>query len=57
MYLALLADPFQSVQLPETVEEVLENGAVRCVAFNAWGTLLAGDHINLFFTIHDACNG
>ncbi|BDA44046.1 Retinoblastoma-binding protein 5 [Coccomyxa sp. Obi] len=36
-----LLDPFQSVQLPEAVEEVLGRGTARCVAFNAWGTLLA----------------
>jgi hypothetical protein len=36
------ADPFQSVALPETVEDVLEDFVARCIAFNRWGTLLAG---------------
>lgn len=37
------ADPFQSVALPETVEDVLEDFVARCIAFNRWGTLLAGE--------------
>ena len=41
--MSAVTDPFQSVQLPEAVEEVLERGSARCVAFNAWGTLLAGN--------------
>ena len=36
------ADQFQSVQLPETVEEVLNRGTATCAEFNPWGTLLAG---------------
>ena len=36
------ADPFQSVELPEIVEEYLEHGVARAVAFNPPGTLLAG---------------
>jgi hypothetical protein len=38
----LVIDPFQSVELPEIIEEYLEHGVARCVAFNRWGTLLAG---------------
>lgn len=37
-----IADQFQSVQLPETVEQVLDRGTATCAEFNAWGTLLAG---------------
>jgi len=36
-----LLDPFQSVQLPEIIEEYLEQGAASCMAFNRRGTLLA----------------
>ncbi|CAL5218844.1 g575 [Coccomyxa viridis] len=36
-----LVDQFQSVQLPETVEEVLNRGTATCAEFNPWGTLLA----------------
>ncbi|KAL6760276.1 WD40-repeat-containing domain protein [Haematococcus lacustris] len=36
-----LLDPFQSVQLPEVIEEYLEHGTTTCVAFNRRGTLLA----------------
>lgn len=39
---APLADPFQSVQLPEIIEEFLEQGTTTCIAFNRRGTLLAG---------------
>ncbi len=38
----VIADPFQSVELPETIEEFLEDGIAHCVAFNRRGTLLAG---------------
>lgn len=37
-----LIDPFQSVELPEVIEEYLEQGTATCVAFNRRGTLLAG---------------
>lgn len=36
------ADPFQSVELPEAIEEYLEHGAATCCTFNRRGTLLAG---------------
>ena len=36
------ADPFQSVALPETVEDLLEDHVAKCIAYNRWGTLLAG---------------
>lgn len=38
----IFADPFQSVELPETIEEFLDDGVAQCVAFNRRGTLLAG---------------
>ncbi len=41
------ADPFQSVQLPDVVEEVLEEGVARSVAFNPRGTILAGPNTHL----------
>ena len=37
-----LADVFQSVELPETIEEFLDDGVAQCIAFNRRGTLLAG---------------
>jgi COMPASS component SWD1 len=39
---ALLADPFCSGAVPDTIEEYLEHGVARCIAFNRRGTLLAG---------------
>ncbi|KAK9848563.1 hypothetical protein WJX84_010201 [Apatococcus fuscideae] len=36
-----LLDPFQSLELPEQIEEFLSHGHARCVAFNPFGTLLA----------------
>ncbi|GAX82973.1 hypothetical protein CEUSTIGMA_g10400.t1 [Chlamydomonas eustigma] len=36
-----LLDPFQSVELPEIVEEYLSNGLATAAAFNRRGTLLA----------------
>lgn len=38
----LCADPFQTVELPEVIEEFLDDGVARCIAFNRRGTLLAG---------------
>jgi hypothetical protein len=37
-----LADPFQHTRLPEVIEEYLDWGITKCVAFNRRGTLLAG---------------
>ena len=42
-----LLDPFQSVELPEVIEEFLEQGTATCVAFNRRGTLLAGELLQL----------
>eukprot|EP00798_Chlamydomonas_sp_ICE-L_P031591 gene31591-6785_t len=36
-----LLDPFQSVALPELIEEYFEHGVTTCVCFNRRGTLLA----------------
>lgn len=36
-----LQDPFQSVGLPEVIEEYLQHGDARCLAFNRHGSLLA----------------
>lgn len=36
-----LLDVFQSVELPETIEEFLDDGVAQCIAFNRRGTLLA----------------
>ncbi|GIL86888.1 hypothetical protein Vretimale_15568 [Volvox reticuliferus] len=35
-----LLDPFQSVELPEIIEEYLEHGSAVCMSFNRRGTLL-----------------
>ncbi|KAK9808774.1 hypothetical protein WJX72_003348 [[Myrmecia] bisecta] len=36
-----LLDPFQIVDLPEIIEEYLDDGITKCVSFNHRGTLLA----------------
>ena len=36
------ADPFQSVELPEIIEEYLHQGTATSIALNRRGTLLAG---------------
>ncbi|KAG2442313.1 hypothetical protein HXX76_002399 [Chlamydomonas incerta] len=36
-----LLDPFQSVELPEIIEEFLDHGSAQCMAFHRRGTLLA----------------
>ena len=51
------ADQFQSVQLPETVEEVLNRGTATCAEFNPWGTLLAGRPRNLYHTVTQMAAG
>ena len=38
----LHADPQEAFNLPETLEDSLEHGVARCIAFNGLGTLLAG---------------
>lgn len=42
-------DPLQG-DFPEVIEEYLEHGNMKCIAFNRRGTLLAG--IPLFFPLH-----
>jgi len=39
-------DPLQG-DFPEVIEEYLEHGIMKCIAFNRRGTLLAGN--SLFF--------
>lgn len=41
-------DPFQS-DFPEVIEEYLEHGVAKCIAFNRRGTLLAGETLMLNF--------
>eukprot|EP00241_Pyramimonas_parkeae_P023816 CAMPEP_0114322704 /NCGR_PEP_ID=MMETSP0059-20121206/27414_1 /TAXON_ID=36894 /ORGANISM="Pyramimonas parkeae, Strain CCMP726" /LENGTH=44 /DNA_ID= /DNA_START= /DNA_END= /DNA_ORIENTATION= len=36
-----LIDPFQNTDMPEIIEEYLDHGAAKCLAFNRRGTLLA----------------
>ncbi|KAK9830614.1 hypothetical protein WJX81_005607 [Elliptochloris bilobata] len=36
-----LQDPFEDLDLPLFIEEVLQQGVARCIAFNHWGTVLA----------------
>lgn len=36
------ADQFQAFALPELLEDSLEEGDTKCIAFNRWGTILAG---------------
>lgn len=41
------ADPFHTVGLPQVIEEFLDLGTAKCIAFNRWGTLLAGELLAL----------
>jgi hypothetical protein len=45
--LCILADPYQG-EFPETIEEYLHHGTMKCIAFNHKGTLLAGNYRSLF---------
>lgn len=45
--LCILADPYQG-EFPETIEEYLHHGTMKCIAFNRKGTLLAGNYPSLF---------
>jgi hypothetical protein len=40
-------DPLQG-DFPETIEEFLQHGNMKCIAFNRRGTLLAGKYPSLF---------
>lgn len=42
-------DPLQG-DFPEVIEEYLEHGVMKCVAFNRRGTLLAGNTHTLFLS-------
>lgn len=39
---SIFADPFEDLDLPVFIEEALSHRVARCVAFNHWGTFLAG---------------
>jgi hypothetical protein len=44
-----IEDPLQG-DFPEVIEEYLEHGIMKCIAFNRRGTLLAGNyHLPYFF--------
>ena len=45
--LCILVDPYQG-EFPETIEEYLHHGTMKCIAFNRTGTLLAGNYLSLF---------
>ena len=45
----LCKDPLQG-DFPEVIEEYLEHGVMKCIAFNRRGTLLAGSLLFFFFT-------
>jgi COMPASS component SWD1 len=38
-----IEDPLQG-DFPEVIEEYLEHGIMKCIAFNRRGTLLAGNY-------------
>lgn len=38
-----IKDPLQG-DFPEVIEEYLEHGCMKCIAFNRRGTLLAGNY-------------
>lgn len=40
-------DPLQG-DFPETIEEFLQHGNMKCIAFNRRGTLLAGKYLCQF---------
>jgi len=43
-----IEDPLQG-DFPEVIEEYLEHGCMKCIAFNRRGTLLAGNSLTLPF--------
>lgn len=45
--LCILVDPYHG-EFPETIEEYLHHGIMKCIAFNRKGTLLAGNYLSLF---------
>jgi len=45
-------DPLQG-DFPEVIEEYLQNGIMKCVAFNRRGTLLAGKFSACFCVIYE----
>ncbi|KHN26444.1 Retinoblastoma-binding protein 5 [Glycine soja] len=53
---ASIIDPLQG-DFPEVIEEYLEHGCMKCIAFNRRGTLLAGDTTLLKVSVSETCNG
>lgn len=41
-------DPLQG-DFPEVIEEYLEHGVMKCIAFNRRGTLLAGNSLSVLY--------
>ncbi len=41
-YTTHVPDPFETVTLPEVIEEYLDHGSTTCVALNSRGTICAG---------------
>lgn len=48
--LLLFEDPLQG-DFPEVIEEYLEHGVMKCIAFNRRGTLLAGKCITISYSL------
>lgn len=44
--LCILADSYEA-EFPDIIEEFLHHGAMKCIAFNRIGTLLAGNYSSL----------
>ena len=44
--LCILVDSYEA-EFPDMIEEYLQHGAMKCIAFNLTGTLLAGNYLSL----------
>jgi hypothetical protein len=44
--LCILVDSYEA-EFPDIIEEFLHHGAMKCIAFNCTGTLLAGNYLSL----------
>ena len=49
-FVLLFEDPLQG-DFPEVIEEYLEHGVMKCIAFNRRGTLLAGTSITVSYSL------
>lgn len=47
-------DPLQG-DFPEVIEEYLEHGIMKCIAFNRRGTLLAGNILSISLSLSLSC--